>query len=112
FDFLIHALALVIAASGEFLICAESGRAVGETYEDTKHIHRVAESCRLVRWLAVDETRRQQDAARGTIGRAWNRLLRAAGRSDSLREQEIAHQAALVVEIFGEPYWPTNFSTE
>jgi hypothetical protein len=111
-DFFTCALALVIATNGEFLCSVESGREIGETYEDMKQVIRVGESCRMLRWLAADEARRQQDAARGTIGRVWNRLLRASGRRDSLREQEIAHQAALVVEVFGEPYWPANFAPE
>jgi hypothetical protein len=113
-DFPARAVALVIATDKEFLICAETDRAIGETYEDIKQIRRAAESCRIARVLAQYEAQRQQDAARGAVSRAWNRLLRGGADeiSSSVREQEVAYQAALVREIFGNPYQFGAFSPD
>ena len=73
-DLFTYAIALVIATSGETLYSRDSGRTIGETYEDVKQLYRIAESCRTARWLAEDQAQRNQDAARGTIRRTWNRL--------------------------------------
>jgi hypothetical protein len=115
-------LALVIATNGETLLLAETGLTIGTTYEDMRQIHRVAQSCRTARRLAEEQAHYRQDAGRGTVGRMWNRLLRGVtGRIDSalragidrkVREQEVEYQAALVSDIFGNPFRPVDFSPD
>jgi hypothetical protein len=126
-DLFAFALTLVIA-NGETLVSRESGHEIGATYEDMTQISHIAGCCQTVQWLAVYQAQRQQDATRGPVGRAWNRLVRGVTRgidrsvtrridrvwgtapAEEAREQEIKYQAPLVHDIFGNPFVPVAFS--
>jgi hypothetical protein len=121
-DLFAFTLALVIATNDETLLSAERGHEIDTTFEDMKQIHRAAGSCRMVRWLVENQAQREQDAARGPVGRVWNhfvrgvtrRIDRALGNAPvrEAREQEIKYQAALVRDIFGNPFVPVPFSAD
>ena len=110
-DLFTHALALVVATDAETLLRAEDGRPIADTFEDMKAIHRIAESCRMMRWLAEDDARQHLGRERGSVGRVWDRLLRGSATNRKIHQQEVEYQTALLNDIFGNPFRPVTFDS-
>ncbi|QJW97443.1 hypothetical protein [Frigoriglobus tundricola] len=109
-DLFTCALALVIATDAETLLRAGDGSAISDTFEDMRAIHRIADSCRMTRWLAEDDARQHPVGTRGTVGRVWDRLLRGSATNRKIHQQEVEYQAAHLNDIFGSPFRPVPFA--
>ena len=121
-DFAAQAVALVIAEPGETLLNIQNGFPAFEFHEDAKQPRRVGLSCDIARLLARDAAQARADATRSAVGRTWNRMVRAVserlgspGRSavsPAIQQQETEFQAALLRDIFGNPFRPVVFSPD
>jgi hypothetical protein len=119
---LLRMVVLTLATNHDYLHCRESGRAIAEVPDPTRQVVRVAECSRLALELAEDAAQQQKNAARGAVGRVWNRLLHDLsfridlalyrGLTRSNRKEAIARQETLFHDIFGNPFRPVTFSPE
>jgi hypothetical protein len=121
-DFMTDAVALCLVDAVPLLVRAGDPRMIGESSSDIGRRSRLAiECCRCAFMVATYASQRAYDASHGALRRGWKRVVMAVTRQfdpvffDSpgrfVCKEEHAHQAALVRDVFGNPFRPATFDS-